>query len=273
MPTVQRRNDDLVNLLRADFQHRWEPNFAWVNATSAGLLLPQLRGFWSMASVGPSGECYDQSGQARTLTNDQVATYGIYNLWPYADFVRASSQNLYRADEAGLSSQGGMTIGGWFYCDAPSMGNEVVFMAKWLTGEGDNREYRLWKDAADLPNFSISTLGTAASVVTVTGATALTVSTWYFIWGRLETGASLDLFVNDVAASRVTLTEYNQATAAVAPFDSTANFRIGADDAGYYLDGRATLCHLAEVSATAAPVCSDVLIWSYFEQTRAGFGI
>ena len=57
--SIQQRNDELVDILSADFQPRNEPNFAWKSCVSSVLALPGLRAFYPMSAVGAAGEAQD----------------------------------------------------------------------------------------------------------------------------------------------------------------------------------------------------------------------
>ena len=105
---VQTRNSDLVDLLRSDFQHRNEPNFAWKSVVSSFLALPLVRAFWPMSIVT------DADPQARSalggyhLTNNNVCTFGYSNLVTYVNF-NGTTQSLTRAD-GGAADGAGLSV-------------------------------------------------------------------------------------------------------------------------------------------------------------------
>jgi hypothetical protein len=109
--TQEYRAESVENLSTA-FPRRAETSFAWGNAISYYLGLPGLRAFWPMSSVNETGNVYDLSGQGRTLTNNNAATFGVYGLQSYATF-NGVNQYLSRADEAGLDITGELTMGCW----------------------------------------------------------------------------------------------------------------------------------------------------------------
>jgi len=76
--STQIRNSEQVNLLRADFQARYEPNFALANAVSTILALPGLRAFWPLSSVdyATATQGRDIAGGGYHLTNNNTATFG-----------------------------------------------------------------------------------------------------------------------------------------------------------------------------------------------------
>lgn len=221
------------------------------------LYMPQLRGFWPLSSVDENGNAYDLSGQARTLTNNSALAYGVDVLALYAVFDGVADY-LSRADEAGLSASGSLTVFGWFYNDA--IGSQEAYMGKWTTA-GDQREYRLRKRADDLVVFEISTAGTAITIVSVgSSPTTLEATTWYFLAGRFDSGSSVDVFINDEYTST--------ATAATATFSGTSPFEIGSTDGGaFFSTGRGALFGLC------AAALSDTQLAAIYNNSRALFGV
>ena len=268
--TTQKRNAEMVELLRPDFQARYEPNFAWVNAVSAFLLLPGLRGFWPMSSISNAGNAYDLSGQGRTLTYTGNPLYNVVGLAPYIDLDGAGDY-LTRADEADLDITGaatvlatdlrGLTMGGWFWIDSLAPGADDAFIGKWNT-VGDQRSYLLnFTDASNSVSFSVSSLGTAVTVVTVTSA-AITAAAWHFMVGRFDPSTEINVWVDNVEV-------VNAVGTPASIYSGTANLNIGAHSNGAtgLLDGRASLCFLC------AAFLPDAHIKQLWEQTRALYGV
>ncbi len=257
------RNSALFRALRGEFQVRDEPNFAWVNAVGAALLLPELRAFWPGSSFDENNQAFDLSGQGRTLANPAVvpATRSTAGLAPYVNFVRANSQYLRRLDEAGLDVTGGLTCFCWAYFDVTSMANNVGLLSKWQTTTND-RSYLLYKTNANQPLFNVTSLGTAGSSVSVAGS-AVTSAAWYFLAGRFTPGVELAIFINGTWVT-------NAAGIPAAIFSGAANFLAGAYGGGTptaFLGGRMALFGLC---AAAVP---NAIVNAYFEQTRALFGV
>ncbi len=252
----------LIKALKADFQMRYEPNFAWVNAVSAALLLPELRAFWPGSSFDENNQALDLSGQARTLANPAVipATRSTAGLSPYVNFVRANSQYLRRLDEAGLDVTGGLTLFCWAYFDITSMASNVGLLSKWQTTSND-RSYLLYKTNINTPTFNVTSLGTAVSSVGVAGA-AVTSAAWYFLAGRFTPSVEVALFVNGTWTT-------NAVGIPASIFSGAANLLAGAYGGGTptaFLGGRMALFG---VCAAAVP---NAIVNAYFEQTRALFG-
>jgi hypothetical protein len=256
----QKRNDDLVELLRPDFFARYEPNASLVHA-GLHLQLRALRGYWPMSSVDENGDIYDLSGQGRVLTNHDSVPLGQYNLFTYASF--SAPDYLSRVDEAGLDITGNLSVGGWFWLDTLASGSDQVLMSKYDTSGGANqRSYLLWfDDATNTFRFGVSSAGTAATFVQIAHTAVISANAWYHVAGRFTPNTDLSVYVDGVRVS----------TAAGVPagaFNSTADFEIGSDDNGTaaFLDGRACQCWLC------AHDLYDVMIPTLYHQTRANFG-
>lgn len=267
---VQLRNPEMIELLRADFQARAEPNFAWGNTCSMFQLLTGLRGFWPMSNADESGWTYDLSGQDRVLRYNGNPTFNADDLAPYIEFD-GTGDFLSRPDEAGLDIRGtetsivaamrGLTIGGWFWIDSLAPGANDAFIGKWNTA-GDQRSYLLYfNDTSNTACFDVSSLGTAASVITVTGS-VMTAAGWHFIVARFDPSTEINIWVNN--------TEIVNAVGTPASlFNGTADFLVGAYDNGAtgLLDGRASLCFLC------GALLSDAVVKQLYEQTRAMYGV
>lgn len=261
--TLQKRNDAMVNLLRADFQGRYEPQFALANAQSLFTSLPGLRGLWFMSGTDSSGDVYDISGVGKTLTNNNTVTFDNDSLVPYGQFVIANSEYLERTDEADLDISGteafivnnGLTLGGWFYHDIVGA-NSQGYLAKW--GDIGNFAYLLIKNTVDQVRFGMSDDGTNVDNVF---SAAITANVWRFSVGRFIPSSEVAVFVNNIKTTAV--------TARASIFNSSANFRIGSTHAATprLLDGRAAFCFLC---ASALP---DFMISNLFHQTKAMFNV
>jgi hypothetical protein len=261
---LSERNARLVDNLRADFQARYEPNFAWKSACSQFLALPGLRGFWPMSSIDESGNTYDLSNQGRTLTYNGNPTYNYAGLAPYIDFD-GTGDFLSRADEAGLDITGtetyvasavrGLTLGGWF--QANQAGATDGLLSKWDTG-ANQRSYLVVHNATNNLEFNISTAGTAVSATAISTGT-MSVNAWFFSVARFVPSTSVAVYLNNVKTS--------SATAIASIFSSSASINIGAVNAANLLTGRASLCFLC------AAALSDAIIGQLYQQSRALMGV
>jgi hypothetical protein len=272
---TQRRNNQMVRLLSSDFQLRYEPNFAWKSAASCYESLTGLRGMWPMSGVyhQAAGRLRDFSacGNHLTATGAQGAEpeFGYVNLIPYAIFDSSNSEVFYSTDAgAGVWADiigneaymeyPGLTCMSWVYFIDPATGARQSVLSKWDEG-GNDRSYLLERQQAGTGRFAVSTNGVAEVVISSTET--LTLDTWWFLAGRFEPSANLDLFVND--------TIYNNAAGVPATLnDSDANFMLGAiADPLYYLEGKESYTCLC------ASALSDAIILSVFNQTRAMFNV
>jgi len=268
---MQERNAQLVRLLSADLQLRYEPNFAWKSAISAYLALPGLRAFWPMSSVdyAAANRTRDLSGQGYHLTDNNTPTFNYDGLAPYVEFD-GTNQYLSRADGGAANwsditgteayidiAARGLTMGGWFWFD--TLGDFESPMGKWNIG--GSRSYVLSMDTAANARmrFIVSVDCTAVSTVSATIGTLAT-TTWHFLVGTFDPSVDVILFHNDV--------EYNLGSAPASICDSTADFTVGSrHGGGLPIDGRASMCFLC------AAYLSDAIILSLFEQTKAMFGV
>lgn len=278
---IQQRNDELVRLLSADFQLRYEQNFAWANACSMIQQLPGLRGFWPMSAVTSAGNAIDQSGHGRTLTYNGNPVYGLdlTTARSLAAYIRfdGTGDYLSRADEADLDITGtetyfasaassagarrGLTLGGWFRPEDTT--NSQHLISKWAQVVG-NYSYALILDptgAPDTVDFYISDDGT--NFDNVSSASGYSADTWQFMAGRFndgDTGAELAVWLNDELTTA--------ATARASVFSGNAALAVGSQTGGAnYFTGRAGLVFLC---ASALP---DVVLFALYHQTRALFGV
>lgn len=251
-------NPELIENLAATFPRRNEPNYAWGNAISGMLLGSQIRGVWPYSSVNENGNIYDLSGQGRIMTNGSTVGFGVAGLVPYADFVAASTDYFWRADEAGLDITGGLTVGCWANFDAPSTGAATGLISKWVT-VGNQRAYLLYKTAANTYNFGISSNGTATTNVAST--VTYSAGVWHCIVGRFSPSSYIDVFVDGTFTANAVATP-------AAIFNSSASLEFGRyAGAANYFDGKKTLSFLA------ADTWSDTMIKNFWHQTRPLFGV
>jgi len=270
---VQKRNDELVNMLSADLQRRYESGFAWRTACSMFQALPGLRGFWPMSAFGAGTiPVYDQSGNGRQLTYNGNPVFGSGSglsggLAPWIRFD-GTGDYLSRADEAGLDILGtetyvdvpGLTLGGWFRPE--NITNGMGLISKW----GASGQYSYILTAAgnvanDPVQFTISDDGT--NFDTATSANGYSANTWQFMAGRFNdaaTGAELAVWLND--------DQTTNNTARNAIFNGNADFNISGSNSGSnLLTGRASLCFLC------ACALHDSVVWALYQHTRSLFGV
>lgn len=204
----------------------------WGTVAGRHLLLPELRGFWPFSTINESGNAIDGAIQGRTLTNNNTTPRAIYgNLINYYDF-NGSTQYLSRADEAGLSVTGALTLGGWFWLD--TIASTQTLIGKYVAG--GNQSYFLQYQTGNGVRAGVSGNGTAD--VTVTG-TNLTASSWNHCVLSYTPSGAVSVTVNGEITTNTT-------SIPASIFDSTAQLTIGSlNGASQFLDGRAALCFIA----------------------------
>ncbi len=270
---MQKRNPELVDILRTDFQHRNEPNFAWKSAVSAFLAIPGLIGFWPMSALrrdSNTDRVRDLAGGAYHLTANNTPSFGYTNLIPWGSF-NGTNHYLSRVDGGAAdwgdvtgtetyieSTQRGMTLGGWLRVD--SHDSDWEFLIGKSGNAAGTRGYFI--DNGNAPNyvarFAVSVDGTAETILPME---QLTVGAWEFVVVRFDPSVALDGWISG--------TTYNLGAAIPASiFDNAQDFTIAAR-AGplHYCDMASSLCFLS------ACMVSDAIIFSLFEQTRAMFGV
>lgn len=260
--SIQLRNDQMVSLLKPDFQYRAEPNFSFAKSSGVHLMLPQLRGFWPFSSVDENGDVFDLSGQARTLTNNSATPFGTSGLAVYAD-PDGTADYFSRADEAGLDIVDAISFGGWFRFDAKS---NCGLIGKWNT-TGNQRSYLLRYQTTAPENFIFEFSRTGASdIIATPGADFIaTVGVWVHvvITGTEDLGSWYSVaYMNGQSVND------NLSGGGGALFNSTAAFQIGAHSgAANFFNGQAAQCFLC--AATLSPE----FVFSVFQETRSMFGI
>lgn len=269
---VQQRNPELVDILRTDFQHRNEPNFAWKSAVSATLALPGVIASWPMSVIrldNAADRVRDIAGGGYHLTwngglaawNDDLVPYVWFNgTTGYLSRVAgAASWASVRGNEAHIAASiRGLTMGGWIWTDTIAAG-QAGLITKYTAG-GNQRSWLLRRNGAAI-QWYVSVNGIAALGPATLNVAA---SAWYCIVARwIPDGANsiLKLWVNGE-------TNENDIGAAATIFDSTADFLIGAyDGAANFLDGQTSLGFLCQCAV------SDAAVFSFFQQSRAMFGV
>lgn len=259
--TTQIRNNEMVNLLRADFQPRYEPNFALAEACSTYLNLPGLRAFLPCSSSDSSGNLIDLSGQGRTFTNNATATYNRYNLATYID-LNGSTQYFFRADEAGLDFLGtdtfyvfkGLSLYAWIWIDAWNSYNGILTK---IGATLANSNYETIADGfANTINYSVFNGANRYSSPSV----PVSLNRWIFMCARYNPSTSLDLYIDG--------TNYTNTVGIPASLNnSTGNVEIGRAVGNPTFNGRLSLIGLYAAYHSAAQV------FSVYQTTKSLFGV
>lgn len=204
-------------------------------------MTPKLRGLWSGSTVDNDGNCFDLSGQGRTLSAGILPTYAGQALYPYADFQRAATQYLNRNTEEGLEITDSLVVWTWVYFDAESSNVETPLIGKW--GGNGNRSWCLRKLADNQLNFVITNDGATGVTITDNGE-FYEAEKWLFVLGRFAPVEEIALFVG-VATTGV-CKWYLQAVNTPSIYNSSAPLQVGGDSTnGLFLDGKLSLWGLA----------------------------
>jgi len=265
---LQERNDQLVSLLGADFQLRYEPNFAWKSACTQYQALCALRGFWPM---GPQIHATQADYVVDIACNYHLANYHacVHHYDRLIQYVEFDGVNdyLYRPNTPQFDITGaevyvatpGLTLGGWFYVEDDAV--DQCLMSK--DAGAPNKSYALYASGSvvnDPIQFFISDDGTNTDNVSYDG---YVVDEWHYIVGRFndaDAGAELAIWYDE---TKTTATTARNSIAIAA-----GDFRLGSiQGVSDPLNGRASLCFIC------ASALSDTQIWSLFQQTRAMFGV
>ena len=267
---LQVRNAELVDLLAADLQKRYEPQFAWKSASSQHQMLHGLRGFWPTSSFDTNGDLIDLSGQGNDLTYNGNPLYRRDMLAPS---VALDGTGDYFSHVGGVGSwcditggetyvnanRRGLTIGGWFLF-ANAAGAAEYMISKWDIG-GNERSYSLRRLNTGVIRFSVSDDGTNVDDVDTTGTPAQ--NEWFWACGRYDDAtAEIDVWYNTETAN-LALPAWGGTLRS-----NATDFMIGARHGGLDLmTGRFSQCF------TCAASVPDDIIGQTFQQTRAMFGV
>ncbi len=260
--TVQKRNDEMVELLRADFFARYEPNASMVHAALIEQICA-LHSYWPCSALHNDGNSVfiTDLANGHDLTCENIPIFGYDNLFPYVYFhtnqyatYAHDPQNTIRGNEAFVNLPG-LAIGGWFYwVDRTALQG---MMSKWVQ-LGNLRAYRLYKDAAHHIVFEVSDDGTAvaAHVNTVTSTGTVSNHAWYHIWGRFFPGIGVYVSLDNV-------TDSNLVAPVASIFNPNTPFTVARTDSANYLNGRISQLLMAGSWLT------DSFVSVHWEQTRA----
>lgn len=226
------------------------------------MFLPHLRGFWPLVSRNESDNVLDYSGQGRTLTNVScdLTELGNNNMW-YAE-CDGTNDYMHRADEAGTSITGNMTVGGWVWRDTDATFERL---GSKFNATGNQRTWALFQNSSKW-NFTVSSNGTATTAVNGSASSSAT-GRWEFVVGRYTTSTEIAVFcMSDDGQDKAT----NTTSIPASIFDSTTSlvFAANGDAAfGNKLDGRLALLFLC---ATAV---SDSTLYNLYFRTLPLFQV
>lgn len=250
---MQGKNADLISFMATYFAELDDPGFVWPRLTGAALALPQLRAYWPFTSADENGNVYDVSGQGRTLTNNNAATFGTSDLRVYAT-TNGTDEDFSRADEAGLEFAGAMTALGWWYFSRAS-GTEEVMLSK--AGALGGSGWYLARGTTNDLKFRIN------ATTNVTANNVVAQDTWVHCAVRFTPSTEMAIFAN---GEKTTFTSSIPASITGNALAFSVNSALASGTARYF---QGNVCQIVLCGAAV----SDVLIWSHFQQTRGIFGV
>jgi len=244
-------NPELVRNLAPYFHKR--SDLALNHAHSIAFIrnIPGLLGFWPTAERDISGNNNDltRSGTIKTILYDR-------NIVPYAQFDSAGSAYAFSPEPApplsefdiigdesyvGTGSHG-LTMGGWWQQGSDGVAESL--MSKWdTTGTPSHKAYRMYLNAANNIQFSLSIDGTA--LYNQNSASSSPVDTWFYAVGRWEPSTETKIYYGLAADSDLTI-KSKTASVPATIHDSTDAFAIGSINSGatQFLNGRSSMTFL-----------------------------
>jgi len=268
---VQLRNDELIAMLRGEFQSRYEPNFAWKSQQAVIAGKHGLRGSWTAGAFDSNGDVYGAGtfGAGALLTYNGNPLFGLDDLVAYLELDGAGDY-LSRVDSANLDITGtetyvkaadrGLTMGMWVY--PQSVGALQAVIGKWNENGVNQRSYLIDLTAGNVFRARVSSAGTALTISSISSTVAVSADTWYYVEMMFDPSARLAINVNGTIDELV-------AGVAASIHSGTANFNVGAQDNGAsnLLTGRTSAGWLC------AMYHQDYFSQVSFEQTRAMYGV
>lgn len=258
---AQRRNSQMVDNLRADYQPRYEPNFAWKGQAGLYLGLPALRAYWPLgAQINTVQSAYASDVANNFHLSNSGAMHGYDDLIQYVEFDGQNDYLMY-ADNAQfditgtegnvVAAQRGLTLGAWVCLDAV---NDEGVIGKW-DGASNNVSYLLYFNTQ--LKFLVSNNGTAYTGVG-SSASVTAGTTWHLAIGRFVPSTSLDVYLDGVKTSNV-------AAIYASLFSGAAELNVGA------AHNHTTTWFTGKISNAfiCAAALSDSIIEAIWQQTRA----
>lgn len=255
------RNNQLIRSANADYVRLYSPVTSWGNMLSMAMLFPNLRGLWPLSNLDNATNAYDYSGQSRILSPSVGApTLAFVGLLPYLNFIRVSSQCMFRNDEAGLDILTSLYALSWCYFDTESTGNNTGIMSKYYE-TGSQVSWVLYKNSSNNFVFSVSTDGTAIAIKSVNdGGANYAISKWFCVAGIFDPSTSIKLFVNGNWYTNTT-------SIPAAIHNSSEALRLGSYNRTNYIDGRMSTSLLGAADGI------ETIIEAFYAHTKALYGV
>ena len=259
-----------AELLSAEFQRRYEPNFAWGNICSNYLSLPGLRSFWPgsahrvdangfyLTDIANGFDCTGSVGFVPSIRYGGLIPYVYYQVG--SSFQRAADEAHFDilGNEAYIANPG-LTLGCWFTCTGNAATRHLI--TKWA-GAGQ-QSYRLYhSDIGGVTSLSVN--GGAA---TVSSTYIIPNNGWRFVAARFVPSTTVDIYMSSSVIGEI----QKLSSAAGVPAtltNSNAVFALATDTSGI------NVTHLGNMTLDfiCASALTDTQIYSLFHQSRPLFG-
>jgi hypothetical protein len=131
-------------------------------------------------------------------TEESATPIGDWTTGKYGNAIDFDGTNDYVTvlDSTSTSITGDLTISAWIRPDVVS--KEQTILGKWdETTALNDRSYRLWIDASNNLNFSVSATGTTVVTETDTSVT-FSASTWYHVESVYDDAGTMKIYINGV---------------------------------------------------------------------------
>ncbi len=171
-----------------------------------------------------------------------------------------SDDNVSLADNTSLSITESLTVGGWVRRNRT--GQAEVIISKWDGGAQTQKSYELQFNGNDRLQLFVTSDGSANSS-TVDAGTQITDQNWHYVAGVYD-GVNLKVYLDGILQSAAT------ASYSSGIYNSTANFKVGADDDGSNLKGFIDDVKIYPYARTAAQVKTDYLAGKANASARSG---
>ena len=252
------RSTDRIRELEGDFQRRYEPQFANVLLFQTMFNVVGLRAlyFAGHLSSALTWQTANRPAVACDMTVVGAPTIRTWNsITPYIRYNGAQAHTVASNTENQIISN--LTM---FAIARPTAltGNHYIITKFDSTG-ANQRQYAIQYNATGNVIFRCSSLGTAASTVSLTSSNAIAANEWGVIAARYVPNATMDIWLNGVQTNLAAGVPANL-------FAGTAPLQLAREVAGSYLTGDIML---AAVCAFNVP---DAAIMNYWQLSRALFG-
>lgn len=191
-------------------------------------LITNLVSYWKFDES--SGDAAD-SHSTNTLTNTNTVTYVPAFLNNGADLESSSSQYFARADNAALSFIGDFSMSCRVKFESLPSASSMSIISKWLAAGNQLSYIMQYFDNAGTKSFRMVTSNDGAAVLTSTVAFVASTGVFYHVvMVYTASTGSITLYINGALIGSNTGLHTSIK-------DSTAQFRVGQDDAGGFFDG------------------------------------